>query len=664
MPPVVIENPILNSPFDEPERHFRFSDEGITDEVVEGRRESGYFLPIASPRKKSGQMKFDTEWTQDRFLSSPRINRIRERVKQWRQGGHVGVTRTTARLLEYWGDPSRERRLFFCQREALETAIYITEVAPSYNDAWIENFLREENAGFNGGLPRLAMKMATGSGKTVVMAMLIAWQALNKLEDKHDRRFSDAFLIVAPGITIRDRLRVLLPQDPDNYYRERDLVPPDLVQRLGQARIVITNYHSFLLRERGDAAKLTKAILTKGAPSPFTETPEQMVRRVCRELGGKKQIIVLNDEAHHCYRGKPREGREALAGDDRAEAKKREEEARVWMSGLEAVHAKLGLRAVYDLSATPFFLSGSGYDEGTLFPWVVSDFSLIDAIESGIVKVPRVPVDSNAMTGAMPTYRDLWLRIREDLPRKGRRGDARTGAPTLPAELEGAIQSLYGHYRQQFEAWQADASRKAAGSTPPVFVVVCNNTSVSKLVFDYIAGWSKTLPDGTEVVVPGALQLFSNVENERWTSRPNTILVDSEQLESGEGMSDEFKRMAAIEIEEFKADYRQRFPGRDADDLTDEDLLREVMNTVGKAGKLGERVRCVVSVSMLTEGWDANTVTHILGVRAFGTQLLCEQVVGRGLRRMSYAVNDAGRFEPEYAEVYGVPFSFIPVGAR
>jgi type III restriction enzyme len=230
----------------------------------------------------------------------------------------------------------------------------------------------------------------------------------------------------------------------------------------------------------------------------------------------------------------------------------------------------------------------------------------------------------------------------------------------LPAELEGAIQSLYGHYRQQFELWQADASRKAAGATPPVFVVVCNNTSVSKLVFDYIAGWSKMLPDDTQVVVPGALLLFSNVENERWTSRPNSILVDSEQLESGEGMSDEFKRMAAVEIEEFKAEYRQRFPGRDADELTDEDLLREVMNTVGKAGKLGERVRCVVSVSMLTEGWDANTVTHILGVRAFGTQLLCEQVVGRGLRRMNYAVNNAGRFEPEYAEVYGVPFSFIP----
>jgi type III restriction enzyme len=504
------------------------------------------------------------------------------------------------------------------------------------------------------------MKMATGSGKTVVMGMLVAWQALNKLEDRHDRRFSDAFLIVAPGITIRDRLRVLLPQDPSNYYRERDLVPPDLVERLGQARIVITNYHAFLLRERGDAARLTKAILTRGAPSPFVETPDQMVRRVCRELGGKKQIIVFNDEAHHCYRGKPREEKEALTGDDRVEAKKRDEEARVWMSGLEAVHAKLGLRAVYDLSATPFFLKGSGYDEGTLFPWVVSDFSLIDAIESGIVKVPRVPVDSNAMTGVMPTYRDIWDRIRDDLPKKGRRGEVRDGPPSLPAELEGAIHSLYGHYRQQFERWEADAARKAGGATPPVFVVVCNNTSVSKLVFDYVAGWTRTLADGNEVAVPGALPLFSNVEDDGWSSRPKSILVDSEQLESGEAMSDEFKRIAATEIEEFKAEYRQRFPGRDAEDLTDEDLLREVMNTVGKAGKLGEQIRCVVSVSMLTEGWDANTVTHILGIRAFGTQLLCEQVVGRGLRRMSYAVNDAGRFEPEYAEVYGVPFSFIP----
>ena len=290
----------------------------------------------------------------------------------------------------------------------------------------------------------------------------------------------------------------------------------------------------------------------------------------------------------------------------------------------------------------------------------MSDFSLVDAIEAGIVKVPRVPVADNSMTGDQPTYRDLWLRIRDDLPKKGRKTDAISGEPKLPAELQGALHSLYDNYRQSFERWQANADAQARGQTPPVFVVVCNNTNVSKMVFDYVAGWNKSLGDEPDVVVPGALALFSNEEDGHWSARPNTILVDSEQLESGDAMSADFKKIAAVEIEEFKAEYRARFPGRSTDDLRDEDLLREVMNTVGKAGKLGERVRCVVSVSMLTEGWDANTVTHILGLRAFSTQLLCEQVVGRGLRRMSYALNDQGYFDAEYAEVYGVPFSFIP----
>ncbi len=150
---------------------------------------------------------------------------IRRRVRLWREGGYVGVTPTTARLLAYWTDPDREKKLFFCQIEALETAIYITEVAKKYGDAWIENELREANDTSNPGLPRIAFKMATGSGKTVVMAMLIAWQTLNKLANPQDARFSDTFLIVTPGITIRDRLRVLLPNDPQNYYRQRDIVP-------------------------------------------------------------------------------------------------------------------------------------------------------------------------------------------------------------------------------------------------------------------------------------------------------------------------------------------------------------------------------------------------------------------------------------------------------
>jgi len=661
MKQVIIENPVINSPFEEPKRHFRFTEEGITDEIVEGRRPSAYFVPIARPKSKGKQQRlFETEWTEDRLKENDEINRIRARVEKWRKGGYVGVTKTTARLLEYWNNPDREKKLFFCQIEALETVIYLTEVANKYGDAWIENKLREANEDANPLLFRIAFKMATGSGKTVVMGMLIVWHTLNKLANPQDARFSDTFLIVTPGITIRDRLRVLLPNDPQNYYRQRDILPSDLMDELNKARILITNFHAFKLRERNGAGKLTKAILSQGGESPFTETPDQMVRRVCRELGTKKNIIVINDEAHHCYRRRVEEEDIKLTGDERKEAKKREEEARVWISGLEAARAKIGIRAVYDLSATPFFLRGSGYPEGTLFPWVVSDFSLIDAIESGIVKVPRVPVSDDSMISEQPTYRDLWLRIRDHLPKKGRKTDALSGPPNLPKELQGAIHSLYGNYEKYYRLWEQNTEARAKGITPPVFIVVCNNTNVSKLVFDFVAGWEKTLPDETTVIVPGELQIFSNVEDGRWSARPSTVLIDSEQLESGEAMSADFKKTAATEIEEFKTEYRARFPGRDAESLTDEDLLREVMNTVGKAGKLGEQVKCVVSVSMLTEGWDANTVTHILGVRAFGTQLLCEQVVGRGLRRMSYATNDQGMFDPEYAEVYGVPFSFIP----
>ncbi|MBN1361832.1 MAG: DEAD/DEAH box helicase family protein [Sedimentisphaerales bacterium] len=660
---VVIENPVINSPFQEPDRHFKFTDEGISDEVLDGRRSSSYFVPIARPRKKGQkQLEFDTEWTQDRIEENKLVNQIRARVKLWREGGYIGVTPTTSRLLAYWTDPEREKKLFFCQIEALETAIYLTEVAHKYGDTWIANDLRDANDSSNPGLPRVAFKMATGSGKTVVMGMFIAWHTLNKLANPQDPRFTDTFLIVTPGITIRDRLRVLLPNDPQNYYRQRDIVSSETLEQLGRAKILITNFHALQLKEKVSAGKLTKAILTEGETSPFTETPDQMVRRVCRELGTKKNIVVINDEAHHCYRRKPDGEDVKLKGDERKEAKQRDEEARVWISGLEAIKAKIGLKAIYDLSATPFFLRGSGYPEGTLFPWVVSDFSLIDAIEAGIVKVPRVPVADDSMTGEQPTYRDLWLRIREDgnLSKKGRKTDEVSGEPKLPAALEGALHSLYGNYEKYYRLWENNAEARAKGVTPPVFIVVCNNTNTSKRVFDYIAGWEKPVGDQT-IVQAGNLPIFRNDDDHGgWLQRPNTILVDSQQLESGDAMSTEFKKIAAREIDEFKAEYRIRFPGRDAENLTDEDLLREVMNTVGKAGKLGEHIKCVVSVSMLTEGWDANTVTHVLGVRAFGTQLLCEQVVGRALRRMSYAVNDGGLFEPEYAEVYGVPFSFIP----
>ena len=542
MSDVVIENPVINSPFAEPSRHFVFAHDGITNQVAEGRRDSSFFIPIAPVKRKGPQLSFDTEWTLDRMRPNDLVNRVRIEVRRWRQGGYVGVTPTTRRLLDHWQDPQRERRLFFCQVEAAETAIFIAEAAGRYGVPWIENALRRENEAYNGALDRTALKIATGGGKTVVMAMLIAWQALNKVANRRDDRFSDRFLLVTPGITVRDRLRVLAPSAPDSYYREMDIVPADLLDDLNRATVEITNYHAFIRREKGEASKLTKQILKAGRDADaFLETPQEMVSRVCRAFGGRRSgIVVLNDEAHHCYRRKAEasEG-EPLTAEEKREAEQAAKAAEVWLTGLEAVRAKLGLKAVYDLSATPFFLKGSGYGEGLLFPWVVSDFALIDAIESGIVKVPRVPVADDRAVGDLPTYRNLWIHIKDALPKGTRAAADDTGEPRLPGDLETALHTLYGNYVKSYDAWaQADTAM------PPVFIVVCNNTRVSKRVFDYVAGWEKALPDGTTVLVPGRLPLFSNVEQGIKRSHPHALLVDSVELESGSGMTPESKKAA------------------------------------------------------------------------------------------------------------------------
>ena len=656
-PTATIENPVINSPFVEPTKHFVMVDGQPTGEIAPRRRLSEFFVPVPPPRKKSqAQLSLD-QFGITKQQSNEIVNEIRQAVARWRQQGYPHTTTVSKDLLAYWQSDDRQRRLFFCQIEAAETQIYLTEAAEKLGDTNALNQIALNNSRYNGGLPRSAFKMATGSGKTVVMAMLICWQTLNKQVNPQDRRFSDKFLIVTPGITIRDRLRVLLPNDPQNYYQQMDLVSAEQIDRLKSATIVITNYHGFIRREKVQAASLTKKVLTGGADDDrFKETPAEMVRRVCRDFGSSKNIVVINDEAHHCYAPAPKELAEegTLDADERQLARQDQEEARVWLDGLKAVNEKLGIRSVFDLSATPFFLKGSGYREGTLFPWVVSDFGLMDAIESGIVKIPRVPTSDDSMSGTSPMYRDLWLRIRDALPRKGLKDTPIDGQPVIPKELEGALRTLYADYQRDFDAW-ADAGI----GTPPVFIVVCSNTATSKLVYDWIAGWDR---DG--VLVPGNLELFSNEQDGRMRGRPNTILVDSAQLDKDEALDPAFKKAAAAEIETFKREYVTRFPGRSAEEITPEHILREVMNTVGKPGKLGEHIRCVVSVAMLTEGWDANTVTHILGIRAFGTQLLCEQVVGRALRRASYDADENGMFDPQYAEVYGVPFSFLSVTGK
>ncbi len=667
------ERPILNSPYEAPRRHWELDPAGQpTQKVVETRRRAEFVTPIPKPKKgrkvspKQQEMLFDEgrglSTREQEYDLTSRINEVRQHVATWRglNPTQWQVTPETARLLQHWRHHAFAGiRPFFCQIEAVETAIWLTEVAPQHQfGRRLLDFLARAGEEANPGIPRVALKLATGAGKTTVMAMLIAWQTLNANRHPGSRLFTRGFLVVTPGITIRDRLRVLQPHDPDSYYKERELVPYDLVEDLQRARIVITNYHAFKLRERLDLSAGGRALL-RGRTGPelaTTETEGQMLQRVMPELMGMKRILVLNDEAHHCYRAKPGTDEEAtLKGDEKAEAKKNTEAARLWISGLEAAGRKLGLARVFDLSATPFFLRGSGYSEGSLFPWTVCDFSLMDAIECGIVKLPRVPVAENIPGDEMPMYRNLWENIRKDMPRKRRGKGGDLDPLKLPTKLLTAFEALYGHYEKTYRAWEAKDI-----PTPPCFIVVCQNTSISKLVYDYVSGFQRTHPDGTSVIENGRLSLFRNFdEHSQPLARPRTLLIDSAQLEAGDALDPKFRAMAADEIERFRREIIERTgDSRAGETITDQDLLREVMNTVGKPGQLGAGIRCVVSVSMLTEGWDASNVTHILGIRAFGTQLLCEQVIGRALRRQSYDLNPEGRFDAEYADIFGIPFDF------
>lgn len=668
------EQPILNSPYERPSRHWELDEQGQpTGPIIETRRRADFVTPIPKPKKRKGagtqaQFVYDEgkglSTDEQQYDPTAIVNELRGEIDQWRNLARSQwmVTPETARLLEHWRHHEFNGiRPFFCQIEAVETLIWLTEVAPKLGKKgrrFLEH-LQAANENANPGLLRTALKLATGAGKTTVMAMIIAWQTVNAVRRPNSRQFTRGFLVVTPGLTIRDRLRVLQPNDPDSYYQSRELVPTDMLPDLQKARIVITNYHAFKRRERMELSKGNRALLEgrHGGALDTLETEGQMLQRVMPELMGMKHIMVLNDEAHHCYREKPGEDEEGtLRGDERKEAEKNREAARLWISGLEAVNRKLGLSRVVDLSATPFFLRGSGYVEGTLFPWTVSDFSLMDAIESGIVKLPRVPVADNYIhRDEMPVFRNLWEHIRGEMPKAGRSKAKDLDPLKLPTKLQTALEALYGHYEQTFELW-----RSRGISIPPCFIVVCNNTATSKLVYDYISGFHRENEDGSSSFVAGRLPLFRNFdEHGTPLARPNTLLIDSEQLESGEALDNNFRKIAADEIERFRREIVERTGDRRAaENITDQDLLREVMNTVGKEGRLGESIRCVVSVSMLTEGWDANNVTHVLGVRAFGTQLLCEQVIGRALRRQSYEINEEGLFNVEYADVLGIPFDF------
>ncbi len=700
------ENPILNSPYDEPKLHYATDADGSLNynDIREGRRIFSPDIQVIPTRQGPQGSIFEVNDFAAEY-GTHIINLCRKEVGKWREEKYPNTTRVTKELLLFWFlNPDRHatKQLFFAQREAVETAIWLNEVAEKSNAGQnILNKIREGQQTVSEDsadqLPRIAYKMATGSGKTVVMACFILYHYFNRQEYRNDTRFADYFLIVAPGVTIKDRLGVLFvdtktknPADVQDYYHVRGLVPQNMEHRLDNlnARLVITNYHTF-----------EPKTLKGNKRSPFDgkvdlegnkidtgnlEDFSQVIKRTLSKFKSGTRLLVMNDEAHHCYLPK---SKGKTSDNEEADENQR---AAVWFTGLKEISKRFKLQNIYDLSATPYYLTGSGYTPYSLFPWVVSDFGLIEAIESGLVKIPFLPESDNTQELTMPVLRNLYEHVKDELPKKGQRKQKSEAAkegekikeqpPRLPSLVKAALDQFYGHYVEYYNGVRKNQEQKTnLFSSPPVFILVCNNTSVSKEVYKYIAGYEYYDEKEQLVTVSGAKELFSNYDpvTKKPLKRPPTLLIDSDALDNSDQINEDFKKIFASEIEEFKKDYARLHGQGSAENISDGEILREVVNTVGKQNKLGSHIRCVVSVSMLTEGWDANTVTHIMGLRAFGSQLLCEQVAGRALRRMNYFLQGYDKegnptedkrkivvykFPPEYAHIIGVPFKMFKGG--
>jgi type III restriction enzyme len=600
-----IDKLIINSPYEEPQHYWKYERETRSFTLEAGRRPAGYV--VASEGSKA----FDDP---GKFIEIPLVNQIRPRVTAWREhptNPYAGVTGITKRLLEHWYDleERQEHRFFFCQLEAIETLIWLTE-APQAEKVGID-------IPSDGGLfQRLCSKMATGSGKTIVMAMLIAWQVLNKVTYPQDTRFSKHILVVAPGLTVKSRLQVLNPSSIGNYYEEFNVIPPGLYEKLRQGKVLIRNWHALNWETEEQLGK-KRSVDKRGAKSD-----EAYVREVLGDMASAHNIMVINDEAHHAWR---------IPAESKVKGLKKEdiEEATKWIGGLDRIHRSRSILSCYDFSATPFAPSGKQVYEEALFPWIVSDFGLNDAIESGLVKTPRVVIRDDGRLSKDYKSRLYHIyndpEVKDDITRKA---EAHEPLPDLVAN---GYYLLGKDWLETVNKW-----KESAHETPPVMITVANRVETAARI-EYAFNHKKIRID--ELCVPERI-----------------LHIDSKVLEMAESQDEETPVENPVEEAEENNEPVHRLSKKEI-----AEQLRKKVDTIGKVGKPGEQIQKVISVGMLSEGWDAKTVTHIMGLRAFSSQLLCEQVVGRGLRRTSYEVNkETGLFDAEYVNIFGVPFTFLP----
>ena len=600
-----IDHLIINSPYTEPESYWLYRREDRSFSRAAGRRPAGYV--VASEGSKA----FDDPGV---FVEIGLVNRIRPRVKLWRETGYPGATGTTRHLLNHWWDEEARsgRKLFYCQLEAIETLIWLAEASEAER-------VGVEIPTDGGAFRRLCSMMATGTGKTVVMAMLIGWQVLNKVASPQDSRFSKNILVVAPGHTVRRRLQVLLPGTAGNYYDEFSIIPPGLEEALRQGSIRVTNWHT--LGWDSEEALAKRHSVDKRGP----KSDEVYARESLAELANARNIVVINDEAHHAWRPPPTTEPDDVDKDEL-------EKAKVWVAGLDRIARARGIQVAYDFSATPFIPSGKKSTQEALFAWIVSCFSLNDAIESGLVKTPRVVVRDDGKLSK--EYRSRLYHIYNDPEVKD---DLNRKAPEnlrLPDLVENGYYLLGKDWVEWAKKWE-----KAGQATPPVMITVANRTETAarvKYAFDH-----------------------GKIRIDELRAPDRTVHIDSRVLDEGDEADDVPPSAAGPPddaVEETEDTSEKRFSRKER-----EERLRRIVDTVGKVGQPGEQVQNVISVGMLSEGWDARTVTHIMGLRAFTSQLLCEQVVGRGLRRLSYDLKPGSELlEPEYVNIFGVPFTFLP----